>query len=1591
MKKDVNCWVVGIGASAGGLEALSAFFKSLPTNPPAAFIVAQHLSPHAKSMMVELIGRQTSMEVVAVKDHIKIKPGLICIVPPNYDVTADKGELRLKKAGNETRPKPSVDTFFNSLAVIYGRKAVGIILSGTGSDGAEGIRSIKENGGVVFAQDPHSAKYDGMPRAAIDTGLIDEVLPAEELASDLFNFLDARGRKPVQKTPLKDGDDLKEILKYLKKHNGTDFSQYKVSTVQRRVEKRLAALKIDSLKEYLSYIEENPSELLSLTQNMLVSVTSFFRDPEAFEALGEHLREIVEKKKQGEELRVWCAGCATGEEAYTIAFMIFDLCQKLGKSLVVKIFATDLDQEALAQARSGVYGRDEVSGVPEEYLRRYFMVQGDHYEVKKNIRETIVFARQDLIQNPPFVKLDLISCRNVLIYFDNSLQNRVFQIFHYSLKSGGILFLGKSESIDTDLFDVIDRKDKIFRKLSMVTSMSPIRPGNYSSLHSAPLFSSEKRKVSAASGLSESSTSELLKMLNICGVVVDEDGGILHFMGDVTSFVSFPTGQPDFRLQNLLSKDAALEFSILVRKASKEGQTYTSRALPLKEKEKTFFTLTVGPMPFPEQNKKILLVAFKFKEMLPELTLDLPETPEEYPAKLRELEQEVMATRENLQTVIEELEISNEELQSLNEELSSTNEELQASNEELETTNEELQSTNEELMTLNEELNIKSAQLKQAYASLENIQTSLSSPLLVIDENLKLLRFNSSANQIFTLGPADLHQSITKASCQCEIPKFESLLRDTISTGRVNEVLCETNKSIYQMRVHPNRDSEKKIIGALVLFFDNTEFIKTQEKLKSSDRRIRSIIDSSPTLISLKDHSGKYVVANSAFCRFFKLTEDEILGKTDREVFPEHMALAFRDNDLEVLLKRNSREKEETFSFKGKSYTFLTNRFPLFGASDSSPYAVGTVALDVSEQVRAKDELRRSEKRYRAIIEDQSVFICRHDGEGNLTFANALYFGYFGGSPEQVNQKNFFSIVSSVDLPRVKAEIEKINSVNPIIQYEHRTQSTSSGGERWIRWIHRGIFNNNHELIEYQSVGFDVTEIHNQTADLLAKEKLYTDVLEHTSDYLSVYRKERQGYCLEMFNQSAADQRLIGHAQMVGKTLEALVGEKAAINLSEKFSLCLENDEIMTFEESSLVPSGRIFLSTTIVPVIDEEQGIRRVVAISRDITKLKDAEEALRDEMKNAEAANLAKSDFLASMSHELRTPLNVIMGMGQLLGRGELTPKQKKLIESIQRSSRVLLALIEDVLDLSKIEAGKISIEAKPLNAHQIILDALQGFESEASKKGLSLRSDLKFPSSLVVLGDEIRLKQILNNLIGNAVKFTEKGFVEVKAQVSPIENDFVQLSVSVRDTGVGIPQSQHDKIFKRFSQADSGISRKFGGTGLGLAISKQLMEVMGGEIGFESEGQGGSTFWFKLPLEKTDSKVHIHERGSHDLNLSALRILAVDDNPESLKMLTLMFEELGTELRTVDSGEACLHLLEHEAFDLILMDMQMPGMDGLATTKKIRELPNFKRKTPIVAFTANAMSGDKEKCLQAGMNDYLTKPIHIPELLQVLKKWV
>lgn len=1601
MVSNKDMWVIGVGASAGGLEALSQFVLELPESLPASIIIAQHLAPHAKSMMVELLSRKSSLQVTQAVNGLALAPNTVIIIPPNYDLTLKEGKVKLIQAGEETRPKPSVDTFFESLAEEYNTKAIAIILSGTGSDGSNGIVKVKELGGLAFAQDAASSKYDGMPNSAALTGILDFVGSPTEIAAKVAEIIlsDDSIENPL---PEVEDVDFNEILKTLKAHKNLDFTLYKPSTIKRRLDKRMKFVGINSMHAYREFLEANSSEADELSQEMLISVTSFFRDSEAFAAVEKLLAKMISQKKEGDDLRIWIAGCATGEEPYSFGMICMDLMESLGKRLELKIFASDLDHDAITFARNGIYrSLDVEQSVSSERIQKYFHEKAAHREVKKTLRDKIVFARQDMIHHPPFVKIDLISCRNVLIYFKAELQQKVFDIFHYALNTQGYLFLGKSETIPqgNNYFKTLDKSARIYQKSASTHISYPMNVPTKAQAHiPVKIIKKELPQVEAIV------LKEILTAHGISAVIIDSDWIVTQIFGDVTEFLSLNAGLVDFKITNLLPHSIASEAHLLLKKADKDDATHRGRPHLIQTKDgNKFLHLVVKPFSIPniKSNFMISFETTKAKESEAEEefidSLPMSGDVNEMATRIIELEHELMASKENLQAVVEELSVSNEELQSVNEEMSSTNEEMQASNEELETTNEELQSTNEELTTLNEELNVKTQELKLSNSSLENIQSSIGSPLVVIDSKLRVVRYNNLANKIFTLHPNSIGKSITSISCNAEIEDFEQMLINTIKTGNSSKVIVDSDKRFYQFQIEPSRDEMGKIIGAILIFFDNTEIVAAESKLQLSQHRVRSIIDGSPALIALKDAFGNYLTVNKAFLRFFNLDEKQVLGKSDRDIFDDAISTQFRDLDLEVLLRKKPTESQEKIIFNNKTSVFLASRFPLFESDNSrNPYSVGVVLFDVTQQVLAQEALESSEVRYRALIEDQAVFVTRFKSNGEITFVNKSFAAFFGGNANETIGRSFFYYVDRDKQSLVEKSLEQITTSNSVVTVEH-TYKVLNQPLKWIRWILRGLFNKDGVITEIQAVGFDITEMRVRSDELQEKEKIYGSILSFSSDFLFVYKVTNQNeFELESFNRSAESSFVNTNNAYVGKNLQDFVDPDKYQKVLGHYQKTLETKKAQVYEETIELPSGTKNFQTTLVPILNDKKEVEKVAALSKDISKFKQVENALREEKKIADSASQSKSDFLASMSHELRTPLNVILGMTELLMTTDLNNDQSRYSDSIKKSGKMLLSLIEDVLDLSKIESGKITFDRKPFSLKVLCSEINDAFEIQAKKKGLNFHMDCDFKGDHSLVGDELRIRQVLVNLVSNAIKFTSKGYVEVKIKEDVSDSLISRLRFEVIDTGVGIPEESFNKLFTRFSQADSGHTRKYGGTGLGLAISKQLIELMHGDIGFQSENQQGSTFWFEIQLSRTKNapRVPVKDREKiKDLKNTTnekLKILIVDDYTDSHPLMKAFITRLGHLPTIMGSGQEVLNSLNNnEDYDLIFMDIQMPEMDGMETTRRIRANSSLKQ-IPIVALTANVLKGLKEETISAGMDDYLIKPVSIVSLKEKIELW-
>jgi len=960
-------YIVGVGASAGGLEALSSLISKLPNNLGICYVVIQHLSPTYRSMMAQLLGRDTSMAVKEVENDTTPEPDTIFIAPANHNLILKDGILRLVETPREIVPKPSVNVFLASLAEDRGESAIGVILSGTGSDGAQAIRGIKANGGFTFAQEPTTAKYAGMPQAAIDTGSIDWILPPEQIAERIADIAESREHLSPPENNIGSASTLKQLLMKVRQHTKVDLAGYKENTVWRRIERRMAANRFTELQDYLHYVEANPEELERLYKDVLISVTSFFRDKTAFGVLNKLLLGVVKEKRPGDEIRIWVAGCATGEEAYSIAILLREHAGPAMSNLRMQIFATDLDLNAMAIARKGVYSSAAVSGLDPALLARYFAPKGDAFEVSKALREMVVFARQDLVQDPPFLRLDLVSCRNVLIYFQSELQAKILSVFHYSLRPEGHLFLGKSENVyqQEGLFQPLHKEAKIFRREN-VAQRPPLTGGAFVLPVSERMQAdNEKAAIKSSEALYQDAASRLYLPP---GVLINSNFDILHIQGNTGEYLTVGDGRPSFDLPHLLRKEFGADLQTLLHQARhKQGSAY-GRPRSLKVADGKRVVRMVVHSLGTSSVSGLFLVCF---EPAPRARGgDKAAVSGAAPAdwSTKELEDELVATREHLQAVIEELETSNEEMQALNEEVQAANEELQSSNEELEASNEELQATNEELTTVNEELQIKSVELAEFNYDLESIQNCVGFPLLAVNRGLEIERFNRPAAALFSLGTPAIGMALTRVKMPQGMADFTDLIQSVINSAHPLERDISSISRHYRLHVEPNM-SPKGVRGAIVFLIDDTDLHAAEQIVRTNQQKLMAIMDSSPTLSSLKDTAGRYIFINRRFEQDFGVRSEDVLGKTDHQVFRGSMADEFRQRDLEMLKVNAPVDIEEHVVAPSGERILHSVRFPLLG-DDGVVYAVCTQSTDVTDRKHAEDQLRLAAR------------VFDHSGEG---------------------------------------------------------------------------------------------------------------------------------------------------------------------------------------------------------------------------------------------------------------------------------------------------------------------------------------------------------------------------------------------------------------------------------------------------------------------------------------------------------------------------------------------------------------------------------------------------------------------------------
>ena len=1483
-----NFPIVGIGASAGGLDAFKRLLAEIPESSGMAYVLVQHLDPSHESVLPEILQRVTKIPVLEITDDIHLAPDHIYVIPSNKMLISTDGVLKL--SDREKKINLSIDFFFTSLADVHKECAVGVVLSGTGSDGTIGLKAIKEHGGISIVQDSESAAYDSMPQSAVNAGVVDFILAPEKIPAQLLQINSAykisHFFKEEDGLPKDDDDVFKQILLLLRQRSGVDFTYYKQPTFYRRIARRIAIVKKKNLADYLKFLRTDKAEQDALFQDVLIPVTSFFRDPKTFETLCDTVFPAVFKNKTTDEpIRIWIAGCSTGEEAFSIAICLHEFLGENLSNTKIQIFASDISEKAIKKARAAIYAKADVENLSATQLKNYFTKNNGGYEVNKLIRDLCVFAPHNFLKDPPFAKIDLISCRNVLIYMDTFLQKKAFTTFHYALKENGFLLLGKSETpgASSDLFTQISKHDKIYSR-----KPAPGRFMHVATERREEALTTKDKTVTKAEATQtdfRKSAEAIMISKSPASVVVNEQLDIVHIHGDITPFLQAPQGKPTHNLIKMAREGLAFELRNAIHKAAKEQATVIKENIPVKTTGNQSL-VAIEIIPLNDTIEKHYLVRFEKKKSVEQEENRSASVKTNATQKQNEyLEKELSQTREDMRSITEDMEATNEELQSANEELQSSNEEMQSLNEEMETSKEELQSTNEELLIVNQELLDKQEELNTSRFYSEAIVTTMREPLVVLDKTLRVKTANASFYKKFNV---DENETENELFYEIQNHQFD----DTLLRSLLEKILPQKNRiEDFEINLRlPHKGERIILINArqivnekkaeqliLLAMEDITDRVRSEKQIQESAEEQKKLASQ----LKLATDSAKIGIwsldidtLNVEWSHIHKTMwgydehrQDLTYEDWYKVIFPEDKALAFQkieeskvNHEIYEADYRIIRANDGAIVWMKSTGQY---QYDEFGVA----HTLTGISIDISQQKEAEEKIKESEARSRAFVESNVVAVCFTHLESSTIFeANDAYLNMLG----------------------------------------YTRQDLKEGKINWLKYTPPEYHQNEHEAIE-KAKSMKISPPYE-------KEIMRTD----------------------------------------GKII-SIIKARAIINKNEIMSVFIDITERKSAEQKLKLFSDELM----------------EAIMFAEMATLLAEEEKA------KSEIALQSKQQFLSNMSHEIRTPMNAIIGFTKVLMRTDLNEKQKEYLQAIKSSGNTLIVLINDILDLAKVDAGKMIFVNTPFKISHSITTILHLFETKIQEKNLALVKEYDSRIPEILLGDSVRLHQILINLLSNAIKFTPKGKITVSVNLMNEDEEKVTLEIKVTDTGIGIPQNKIDDIFENFEQVHSINSNLYGGTGLGLAIVKQLVEKQGGTISVKSKVDEGSTFSFTLSFQKTTAEVALeNEVEQFETENKPLKVLVVEDVKINQLLLKTILDDFKFVWDIAENGKIAVEKLETNAYDIILMDLQMPIMNGFEATEHIRNKMNLK--IPIIALTADVTTMDEEKCKAIGMNDYISKPI-------------
>ena len=1829
--------IVGIGAAVG--DALRSFLGALPKRCRLSFVVITDQTGCGN--LADVLDTDCQLPVHTIKNHMSIQSGRIYVAPAQTAISLSNGKLRVNRTDKTDTP---VDFFLESLAEEQGSSAVGVILSGTGSDGALGLRAIAEAGGMTMAQDEASADQSSMPQAA--AGSADHIMLPQQLAKELLRYngyLSRTGKAKQDKILAPQIEQaLPTICDVLQQACQHDFRHYKPNTLIRRIQRRMQVLKLTNTHDYLEHLSNNPYEVKKLFKELLIGVTTFFRDPDAFVALA---REVIPKLFAGraddDPIRIWVPGCASGEEAYTIAILLREHMKDVESAPDVQIFATDLDERALAVARRGIYPLGIAEDLPAELLHRYFKKKGQHYQVAKSLRELCLFSRHNLISDPPLSRLDLVSCRNVLIYLGPHLQKKLIPMFHQSLRPGGYLFLGPAENLvaHQTLFQPISAKHRISRSKSVgdapVSERATERTNLPPMVHAVP-DSDDLQQLAQRIVLDEFAPKY---------AIVNDEQQIQYVSEGASKYFEMGAGVFSNNIVRLARTGLRVGLRSALQEARKKRRRIERFNLSVAVQEGLQpLTLTVQPMPQLGEDSGLFIVVLQ--DAGPVLSgsdakpKNIPESADSVVETLIEqLEHELASSRSDLEKTVQELEAANEELKSSNEELRTLNEEYQSANEELEASKDELQRSAEAL--------------GKAKSDLENLLQCTDIATIFLDDQFAIRFFTPAAANIYNLITSDIGRPLAHLTHRLKnMPGLPSIEQLAAAENPLEDELESVDGRFYLRRLSVYRGQDDSAQGLVLTFTDITDLHESNRQAHEWLAEIEAVYAQAPIGLCVIDKEFRWRRINEHLAEINGFSPEHHIGKQLRELIPDMAESA--EAILQQIFasgepRRDIELNGETAAQPGVVRSWRSNWFPLFDSS-GQVIAVNVAAEEITEQKRQEEMLRLRDRAMASATdalliadarqEDLPVIYvndaferitgyaqaeaigrnCRflqgpdtdpntvaeirtalqeqHECDVTLLnyrkdgrpFWNALRISpvrddsgqvshFLGVLTDVTERKNFehklqeseqfirnvldslfvFAGVCTPDGILVEANRAALDaaglhaedvlgkpfeqaywwsfSAESQQQLQNAIQKASGGeASRYDATVR--LSEDQFIVIDFQLVpmrdsqghithlipsGIDISERKRAEQAIQASDERFRLLLDSTAE--AIYGVDTEGNCtfcnaacvkmlgyrssdellgqnmhrlihhsredqtpyhvqdcpiykvmaggdgievnnevfwradntplpvmywsypmhhdgrpvgavvtfLDISERREAERRLQRQASLLELSHDAILiwGEASGITFWNKGAEALygySKDEALSQNPHSLLKTvhpqplaeieaelqsrgqwegelrqenknGRRVIVSSRHQLVQEAGKSSQVFEINRDISDRKQFEQSMREAQQAAENANRSKSQFLANMSHEIRTPMTAILGYADVLVSQLSNPDDLECVDTIKRNGRYLLDIVNDILDLSKIEAGKFEVQEQDCSPVELVADVRSLMEVRAQEKRLPLRVEFENAIPETIRTDPVRLRQILINLLSNAIKFTDQGHVKLSVRYLD-EQQSPQLRFQVSDTGIGISAEQQQLLFQPFTQVDASHTRRYGGTGLGLAISRRLAEMLGGQICLQSSLGQGSVLTLTVPSGLSDAVTLIEPSGDimsesgegttkqQSLNL---RVLVVDDRRDIRYLAQHFLEEAGAQVAVAENGQAAIDAIakakhQKREFDVVVMDMQMPVLDGYQATKRLRA-SGFKQ--PIIALTAGAMQGEREKCLQAGCDEFITKPIEGYRLVEIVAR--